>query len=111
MVGDREDLAPAFARDQPGECGEPDPVGGLVADPGDLPAQHRVLMPERENFRIFGHTAAQYGSGHGDQIPDERGDDRQRHPQIAAGQSRPCRQDQQTCRATAAKSFERDTLI
>lgn len=38
--GDREDLAPMAARDQPGECGEPDPVGRLVADPGDLTAQH-----------------------------------------------------------------------
>jgi hypothetical protein len=28
--GDREDLAPAVARDQPGECSEPDPVGRLV---------------------------------------------------------------------------------
>ncbi|WP_327241649.1 PadR family transcriptional regulator [Streptomyces sp. NBC_01320] len=66
-------------------------------------------MPERENFRIFGHTAAQYGSGHGDQIPDERGDDRQRHPQIVAGQSRPCCQDQQTCRPQPLnRIFERD---
>jgi hypothetical protein len=44
--GDREDVAPAVARDQPGEDGEPDPVAGLVADPGDLTAQHRVFMPQ-----------------------------------------------------------------
>jgi hypothetical protein len=43
--GDREDLAPAVARDQLGECGESDPVGRFVPDPGYLAAQYRVLMP------------------------------------------------------------------
>jgi hypothetical protein len=42
---DGEDLTPAPARIQSGEGGEPDPVGWLVPDPGDLAAQYRVLMP------------------------------------------------------------------
>jgi hypothetical protein len=29
-----------------GQCREPQPVGRLVADPADLAAQHRVLVPE-----------------------------------------------------------------
>jgi hypothetical protein len=50
--GDREDLTPAVAWDQPRKCGEPDPVGRLVPDPGDLAAQYRVLVSQRQHFCI-----------------------------------------------------------
>jgi hypothetical protein len=80
--GDRKDLAPALPRDQPGQDRQPDPVGGLVADPGDLTAQHRVFMAQCQHFRVLGHAAAQHRSRHRDQIPDQRGDNRHRHPQI-----------------------------
>lgn len=83
--GDREGLAPALARDEPRERGEPDPVCGLVADAGDLTAQHRVLMPQREDLSVLGHAAAQYGRRHLDQVPDQGGDDRQRHRRIIPG--------------------------
>jgi hypothetical protein len=96
--GDREDLAPALPRDQPGECGEPHPVGGLVPDPGDLTAQQRVLMPHCQHLRVLGHAAAQHCSGHGDQFPDQRSDDRQRHPHVVPERSKPRRQDQRTTR-------------
>ncbi|MFE4257038.1 amidohydrolase family protein [Streptomyces sp. NPDC056910] len=72
-----EDLAPAFPRDQPGKDGQPDPIGGLIAAPGDLAAQHRVLVPQRQHLRVFRPAAAQHGSRLLDQIPDQRGDDRQ----------------------------------
>jgi hypothetical protein len=34
-------------------CREPQPVGGLVPDPADLAAQHRVLVPEHQEFGIL----------------------------------------------------------
>ena len=55
--GDREDLPPTLARDQSGQDSEPYSVGGLVADPGDLTTQHRVLVPQRQYFHILGHPA------------------------------------------------------
>jgi hypothetical protein len=42
---DRKDLGPTAARQQPGQGGQPHPVGRPVADPGDLAAQHGVLVP------------------------------------------------------------------
>jgi hypothetical protein len=41
--------------DQPGQGREPHPVTWLVADPADLAAQHRVLVPENQQFGILGH--------------------------------------------------------
>jgi hypothetical protein len=42
---DRKDLGPAAARQQPGQGGQPHPVGRRVAHPGNLSAQHSVLVP------------------------------------------------------------------
>ena len=53
--GHREHLAPVVPGDQPGQCREPHPVGWLVADPADLAAKHRVLMPQHQEFDILGH--------------------------------------------------------
>ena len=44
--GHSEHLAPAVPGDQPAQCREPQPVARPVADPADLAAQHRVLMPQ-----------------------------------------------------------------
>jgi hypothetical protein len=52
--GDREDLAPPAPGDQAGQCCEPQPVGRLVADPADLAAQDRVLVPEHQEFGVLG---------------------------------------------------------
>jgi hypothetical protein len=41
--------------DQLRQCREPQPAGWLVADPADLAAQHRVLVPEHQEFGILGH--------------------------------------------------------
>ena len=53
--GHREHLAPPAPGDQPGERGKPHPVARLVADPTDLAAQHRVLVPEHQELGILGH--------------------------------------------------------
>ena len=53
--GHREHLAPSAPGDQPGQGREPQPVARLLADPPDLTAQHRVLMPEHQEFGILGH--------------------------------------------------------
>lgn len=50
-------------------------------------------------------VAAQNGSGHRDQIPDQCSDDRQRHPRIAPERSKPRRQDQQTSRPQPESYF------
>jgi hypothetical protein len=41
--------------DQPGQGRKPQPVGRLVAEPADLAAQHRVLVPEHQEFGILGY--------------------------------------------------------
>ena len=52
--GHREHLAPPVPGDQPRQCGEPQPVARLVADPADLAAEDRVLVPEHQEFGIPG---------------------------------------------------------
>src|ERR1022692_752816 len=49
---DGEDLGPAPAGEQPGQRGEPQPVGWLVPHPADVAVQYRVLVPE------YQHSAA-----------------------------------------------------
>jgi hypothetical protein len=53
--GHREHLGPPLPGDQPGQGREPQPVRRLVADPADLAAQHRVLVPEHQQLGILGH--------------------------------------------------------
>ncbi len=53
--GHREHVAPPTTGDPPGQCRQPQPVGWLVADPADLTAQHRILVPEHQQFGILGH--------------------------------------------------------
>jgi hypothetical protein len=58
--GHCEYLAPPAAGDQLRQGREPQPVGGLVLDPGDLAAQHCVLMPEHEKLGILGHLTPRW---------------------------------------------------
>src|SRR5208282_2266308 len=51
----REHLAPLWARDQPRQCREPQPVARLVADAAELAAQDRVLVPQDQELGILGH--------------------------------------------------------
>ena len=57
---DREDVAPAGARYEPGQRGEPHPVGRTVPDPAGVAAQRRVLVAEHEQFGILRPVAAGY---------------------------------------------------
>jgi hypothetical protein len=47
---DREVLRSAPPRDERGKRGEPGPVTGVVPDAAGVPAQHRVLVPERQQL-------------------------------------------------------------
>ncbi len=42
----------------PGQCGEDGTVGPIRLGPGDLPAEHRDLMAENHDLRVFGRLAA-----------------------------------------------------
>ena len=53
--GHRIHLTPAAAGNQPRQRRQPQPVGWLVADPADLAAQDRVLVPEHQDFGVLGH--------------------------------------------------------
>jgi hypothetical protein len=43
---DQEDLCPTVTWHESGQGGQPHPVDGPVAHPGDLSAQHGVLVPQ-----------------------------------------------------------------
>ena len=53
--GHSEDLTPPAPGDQPEQCREPEPVARLVANPADLAVQHRVIVPQHQEFGIPGH--------------------------------------------------------
>jgi len=59
----REDFGPAVTRYEPGQRGEPDPVGRLVTYPAGVAAQHRVLVPEYQQFGILRQVRAEHQDG------------------------------------------------
>ena len=77
--GHREHLAPSAPGDQPGQGRKPQPVARLVADPPDLTAQHRVLMPEHEEFGILGHLTPGQHHQAAQQTPREQVGDGEDH--------------------------------
>jgi hypothetical protein len=63
---DRKDTAPAAARQQRRQCSQPEPVSWLVADRTvELSPQHRVLVPQHEQFGVLGDVPAQQYRRHG----------------------------------------------
>jgi hypothetical protein len=58
-----EDFGPAPAGQEPGQRGEPCPVGRLVAHPAGVAAQHRVLVPEYQQFSILRQVRAGHQGG------------------------------------------------
>ena len=50
--GHGEHLGPLVAGDQTGQRREPQPAGGLIADPASLAAQHCVFMPQYQQFGV-----------------------------------------------------------
>jgi hypothetical protein len=55
-----EDFAPAPARYEPCQRGEPGPVVRLVPHPADVSAQHRVLVPEYQQLSILRPVATEH---------------------------------------------------
>jgi hypothetical protein len=101
---DREHLGPAPACHDPCQRGEPGPVRRLVPHPADLPAQHRVLMPEHQHF---GHCRLVGAEQHDDQAEYPAGqhvDDLEQHP---PSQPSPCPACRQQCRSANNRVFER----
>jgi hypothetical protein len=70
--GDREDLGPAAARYQVRECGERQEVGRFVAHARDVSTQDRVLVPQRQQFRVLGDLTPQQQRGHARNIGWQR---------------------------------------
>jgi len=59
----REDSGPAPAGEEPCQRGEPYPVGRLVPYPADVAAQHRVLVPEHQQFSVIRQVLTEYQDG------------------------------------------------
>ena len=59
----REDSGPAPAGYEPSQPGEPDPAGRLVTYPAGVAAQHRVLVPEYQQFGILRQVRAEHQDG------------------------------------------------
>jgi hypothetical protein len=75
-----EHLCPATPGDQPGQCRTPQPVARLVADPADLTAQHRVLMPQHQQLGVLGHLTPASHHQASEQAARKQADDRENHP-------------------------------
>ena len=75
----RKDPGPALAGYQPRQRGEPHSVGGLVPYPPGVPAQHRVLVPEHQQFSLHGQVPAEHQDGEGGYKTDYQADDLERH--------------------------------
>ena len=76
--GHREHRAPSPARDQSRRCCEPQPAR-LVADPADLAAQHRVLVPERQELGVLGYQVPGQHRQAAEQTTHEQVDERKDH--------------------------------
>ncbi len=80
---DREDLGPAAMRQQPGQAGQPHPVGRRVAHPGDLSAQHGVLVAQDQQFGILAQIPPHQHRSQTEQGTHQPVQDRQQqHPTI-----------------------------
>ena len=75
-----EDPGPAPARQEPCQRGEPHPVGRLVPYPADVPAQHRVLVPEHQQLSILRPVAAEHQDGQAEYPARQQVDDLEQHP-------------------------------
>ena len=84
---DREYLGPTPAWHNPCERGEPSPVRRLVPHPADLPAQHRILMPEHQHFGRSRPVAAEQHDDQAEYPAGQNVDDPEQHP---PSQPSPC---------------------
>jgi hypothetical protein len=77
---DGVDLGPAAAGQEPCQRGEPHPVGRLVPHPADVAAQHRVLVPEHQQFSILCQVLAEHQDGKPEYAPRQLVDNLHQHP-------------------------------
>jgi len=77
---DGEDIGPAPAGHEPRQRGEPHPVGRLVPDPGGVPAQHRVLVPEHQQLSVLRQVLAGYQDSQAEYPADQQVDALEQHP-------------------------------
>jgi hypothetical protein len=77
--GHPEHLTLPTPGDQPRQVREPQPVARLVADPADLAAQHRVLVPEHQEFGILRHLAPGQHHQTAEQTTYDQVEDRKDH--------------------------------
>jgi hypothetical protein len=68
---------------------EPQPVGWLVADPADLAAQHRVLVPEHQQLGVFGRLGPGQQQQTAEHVAHEQVGDRQDHSVIISARKTP----------------------
>ena len=86
--GHREHLTPPAAGNQPRQYCQPQPVARLVADPADLAAKHRVLVPEHQELGVLGHLMPGQHHQAAEQTTNEQVNDRNDHSaMIPAGKS------------------------
>ncbi len=65
---------------KPGQRGEQHPVGRLVPDPAGLAAEHRVLVPEHQQFSSLRPVAAEHQGSHAEYPARQQIDDLEQHP-------------------------------
>ena len=74
------DFGPAVAGYEPCQRGEPHPVRRLILHPAGVPAQHRVLVPEHEQFSILRPVAAEQHDRQAEHPARQQIDDLEQHP-------------------------------
>ena len=67
----------ASARPEPGQRGQPRPVGGRVAHPRDLAAQHGVLVPQHQQLGVLAQISPHQHGGQAEETAYESVQDRQ----------------------------------
>jgi len=78
--GHGERLSPATPGNQSRQRREPQPIARLVADPADLTAQDRVLVPQHQQLGILGRLPPAPHHQAVEQATRKEVDDREDHP-------------------------------
>jgi len=75
-----KDPCPAPAGNKPSQRGEPRPVGRLVPYAADVAAQHRVLVPEHQQFSSLHPVIPEHQDSHAEYPARQQVDDLEQHP-------------------------------
>ena len=85
-----KDLCPAPAGKEPSQRGEPHPVGRLVPYAADVAAQHRVLVPEHQQFSSRRLVTAEHQDSYAEYPARQQVDDLEQHPASQPSQRQAC---------------------